>query len=339
MAQSLSLLFSLVSIVVVAPDAPDAELRVVESCEKALGDGACVPSTASGDGGYHAEVALAGDTLRVVLRGAVGQELVRELSFSPDDREEQRWIAAGLLVAAMIAALPEQSTTEPHQSESSGVDRVGDGTSTPARRRKTGTPPPHPSASTPQPSRSESVPPAGVPEASTEPVPGFALGFGLLARTARPKREQEFGAQLRGTRFLADRFGLTLACGAAHSLDGEPSRTALFLSAGPTLRLQRPTPMTGLWLDVAATGEWLRVAPGGGAAPTVRWVPRWGGRVELRFEIGTPAESLWVSLGGSLLTPRVTVRLDGQETWESSPWMLGLSVGGGFYGFSPGPAK
>ncbi|HEY6725295.1 MAG TPA: hypothetical protein VI197_14770 [Polyangiaceae bacterium] len=90
-------------------DTPDALIeRVVDSCNQALGEPRCRAAPASGEAStLYALVSWEGVELAISLRQgtATGVEVdSRHVAFSDSDVPEDRYIAAGLMVAALAAA-------------------------------------------------------------------------------------------------------------------------------------------------------------------------------------------------------------------------------------------
>lgn len=91
------------------PDDTRAEnvARAVASCDAVLGDGACRPSAEALDAPWLATVTWQEGRLNVTLREAAHPDDVlveRALEFSQGDSADERWSAAGLMVAALMAA-------------------------------------------------------------------------------------------------------------------------------------------------------------------------------------------------------------------------------------------
>jgi hypothetical protein len=113
-------MFALIAVAVeLPPDTSDeAAARVIESCQAALGPNECTLAKDGTDAEWHAAVTWEGMRLRVTLEQSQmrGTEVARrELEFSPSDSEEQRWVAAGLMVAALTAA--QSKPEEPKEDE------------------------------------------------------------------------------------------------------------------------------------------------------------------------------------------------------------------------------
>jgi hypothetical protein len=103
----------------------EAAARVVESCQAALGPDQCALATGDRRAKWRAIVDWQGMRLVVTLEHTQtrGTPVARrEITFSPSDSEEQRWVAAGLMVAAVTAAQsepegPQQPPEEPQTRE------------------------------------------------------------------------------------------------------------------------------------------------------------------------------------------------------------------------------
>jgi hypothetical protein len=111
-------IFALAVAIQLPPEVSDrTAARVIENCQAALGPGQCSLERDGLDAEWHATVRWNGMQLLVALEhdSARGTEVARRrVVFSPDDSDEQRWVAAGLIVAALTAA---QSKSEEAQEE------------------------------------------------------------------------------------------------------------------------------------------------------------------------------------------------------------------------------
>jgi hypothetical protein len=114
----LLLSFLLLALPRVAIQSPETGLehamdRALASCRAAIGD-RCVAASDEAEVDYRATIVLRDTVLVVTLRRTGGQTVgSRELEFSPSDTEDQRWVAAGLIVAALTAEQPEAPAPEP----------------------------------------------------------------------------------------------------------------------------------------------------------------------------------------------------------------------------------
>lgn len=149
--------------------------KVVESCNQALGGPRCQAANAAGETTLYARVAWDGNELAISLRrgAADGDEVdSRHVAFSDTDDPEDRYIAAGLMVAALAAA---QVTEAPQ-------------------------PPPEEAAPAPPPEPPPPPPPAPLPEPVVVPAATpLHLGLDLAAEAGQGLEGQapKWGGSLR----------------------------------------------------------------------------------------------------------------------------------------------
>ncbi len=289
-----------------------AGAQVVESCSRALGEGRCVlwgPTTRTP---LVARLRWDGEVLLVELH-AEESEVPRaqsSLKFSEADDETQRWVAAGLLVAALTVAetLPDAS-------------RENDASST---ATPTASPPPQPVVVVaPAPAGAEEADDGAVAsEVQASTVLG-RLDLGVVAGQGMNGGEARLGGTLRGWVTSTDARVAFTASGrfaSATSLNGAARAEWLGGSVG-----------LGICLTECASHAWLAVVGEGVIEHTEVEVERnerteragaWrgGGRLGLVGALRlTRLFGFWVGADATLLEPEVVVRVQSQPVDRESP--------------------
>ncbi len=294
--------------------APDTVARVVESCNEALGGPRCQTATGEMQGAtLYAIVRWEGTELKISLRrgGPNGVEVDRrKVFFSAEDAPRDRFIAAGLMVAALTAA---QST-----ASSNSTDTDSEPPETPPETSKT------PEAAT---TRVVAVPtPVRLDQYASAHAPHW--GFDLEAQTGPGLRGQplRWGGSLAFWWLAhAPRLGLVTTLTYLHA----DNPVALdWASAGAGLRA-RLTPfrnVVGVELSTQAVVE--RVGASATRLGKDQSVHLWrpGGSLETLLVVNPGGFlQLFVSARGILMTRGFSLRVGG-ETVGSEP-RLGFTGG------------
>ncbi len=302
------LLASVTVAVAVPPDVAEAaSARVVASCESVLGAGECVAAGAGAETIWIAEVVWDGHRLTVTLRRPDVKEFTARtaLDFSPQDGEDERWVASGLMVAALAAAQPRSVPESPPEV----VTASSDPGSSPLL-----TPEPEPALPLPR----------EAPGARAMLDAGGVMGPGLDAVPLR------WGVQCRGGIWWGRRgFGVVGGVRSAW-LSGAPALRWVDGSAGVAFRPSGAR-VTSVLLDLSAAAvvqtleahatqdgttrgaRSSRAGARGGATASVRVAPRLG---------------LWIGGDLTLLQPAVEVRLNSEKVGTESParWAIGSGL-------------
>lgn len=282
----------------------EAETRVVRSCAAALGSDSCLPHGGVDPTIWSAKVRFSTSDVEVTLsRDATS--VIRRLPFSEADNDEQRLVAAGLLVAAMTASAQLSKENEEEDRETlQDEDRA--------------TQPP------PEPTSPELAPEVPKPHH----LPHATLDLSVLAAPVFAWDRLGLGGTLSVTWWGHARVGPLIQLGGLHSLETNPRGLALNGSAGLSIDLLG-TRATVRWLLLpVAVVEALRVdrvdgsdgvetaVRAGGRLGTM-WVPRLHGRGLVPH----------AGLDFSLLTPEVEVRRDGETLGKALVARAGIFAG------------
>jgi hypothetical protein len=304
----------------------EARAKVVESCRRALGDGRCVLAP-SGEPAppYLARLHWEGESLGVSLIVAGGDAPLAEssLHFSEADDEKQRWVAAGLLVAALTVA-------EAEAPETSNVDA-------PAEK-----PAPVPAQNAaPAPKAAEPVPPVAPPSDASEESPANAprhapvqLDLGAFGGPGLDGGSPRIGATLRGWLAPAEsRWALTLGARGARGTAAYAETAAVAVWTGGSLGLGVCVAVCSAGGSLVASGEAvverteLQLERAGVVDREAVW--RSGARLGLTGAVRLlPALGLWASGDATLLRPEVAVRVDSTPTDQDSSirWTAGAGL-------------
>lgn len=276
-----------------------AEMRVIASCEAALGEGQC--TGAAPQAPWQATVRFSESDVEVVL--TQGDDTVtRRLPFSRGDNDEQRLVAAGLLVAAMTASAQLSSRREP-------------------------VPPPSKPSQDPPPS-----PPAPSPPAPSQLrwSPYGTLDLGARLSPLITWDNPALGASLHGAYWFHERWGATVGVSASQSLLSDPRARAGEASVGVSLNLLEPEGSVAWILRGQSVTEALvvdRVPGAEGSAMALRT----GGSLALLLTGSHRAKASalvpFLGIETTLLGPRVEITRDGEPLTDALFVRAGLSVG------------
>ncbi len=301
----------------------EARTKVVESCSRALGDGRCVLSP-SGEATppYVARLHWEGESLGVSLIIAGGAAPLAEssLHFSEADDDTQRWVAAGLLVAALTVA--EAEAPEPN------VD-------TPAEE-----PSPKPVQSAAPPAQTAAPAPPVAPlgdaseEASTRSRAPVQFDLGAFGGPGLDGGSPRIGATLRGWLAPAEsHLALTLGVRGSRGTAAYADANAVAVWMGGSLGLGVCVSMCCEGASLVASSEAvverteLELQRSGLTDRQTVW--RSGARLGLSGAVRLlPALGLWASGDATLLTPEIAVRVDSTPTDQESSirWTAGAGL-------------
>ena len=270
--------------------------QVVDSCNEALGAKRCEAAQAGRRNSALLAVVRFGDAtvdIRLFRVAPVRTELERRsVAFSEDDARGDRYIAAGLMVAALTAAQPEP---------------------TPVPEPQAGPPaPPRPS---PPPSPAEASNPTGLDA-------GFEIGQGLDSH--HPK----YGGSLRAW-WIAHGPRLGVTGGASYLYAA--NRAELTWTSASLGIIGRATPWRSLVsVEVSAEGMFQRVVAAAELAGTRESasVGRGGGRFgsKVAFEFGRWVHP-WLGWEMSLLRRGLKVTLEDERIGAEGALRFGMALG------------
>lgn len=327
-------------LVVIEPPASfgaDVGERIVESCNRALGEGRCelgveptpeplpepapdgtlqptpAPSVPASPGAskapFRARLRWDGSTLQVELSANGTPSPIAEstVRFSASDDEKQRWVAAGLLVASLVAAQAPESAP-------------------PAA--------PAPEPEPPPPAPPPPAPPSVTDEVRDEKPARLRVDLGALIAPGLDEGPLRKGLALRAA-FLPPRltFGPTVSLRAAHApadaLGAELDSATLSLGlVGALTPVEAP-----LSLEVSAEGTaeraLVRVSRAGATEEKDAW--RFGARLGLTAAAKiSDVAGIWVGADVTGQRPELVVRIDskaaGTETWLRWAALAGLRL-------------
>jgi hypothetical protein len=306
----------------------DARAKVVESCSRALGEGRCVlASSGEANPPYLARLHWEGESLGVslVVVGAEAPLAESSLHFSEADDETQRWVAAGLLVAALTVA--EAEALEPNAD-------------TPPEK-----PPPKPvQSAAPPPKAAAPAPPVTLPSDSSEDAGTDArnhapvqLDLGAFGGPGLDGGSPRIGATLRGWLAPAkSHLALTLGVRGARGTATYADTAAVAVWMGGSLGLGVCVPVCSKGSSLVASSEAvverteLQLERSGVTDRQAVW--RSGARLGLTGAIRLlPALGIWASGDATLLTPQVAVRVDSTRADQESSIRWTAGVGLRFY--------
>ncbi len=238
-----------------------------------------------------------------------GVTLERELAFTEADGVEQRWVASGLLVAAMIAAVPrkEEPVEEPPVAEPK-VPEPPVEAKAPALAERATTPPPEP------------------PKADSRRF-AYAMDVGLLGTQALSWGQWCAGAELRQTILGSSGWGVAGMVRGANAVDAEPSLLLLGVGIGPMVRLTPTGRPFEWWVALEGVAEIVEIAPGDGSEPGARSAYRFGLGVDTRLSLGSGDLVPWLGVSAALKAPEIVVRVNGDDVGETDPWSVAFLLG------------
>jgi len=300
------LLLGLATVAIELPPDPDERrsARVVESCESVLGEGECVDARVGTPAKWVATVVWDAHRLTITLRrsdAATGAFVARtQLDFSPQDEDEQRWVASGLMVAALAAAQPRSVAPAPE-------------------------PAPEPE---PAPAPEPAPEPEPEPPAPSRPSTFVAsLDLGGLAGVALDRGAPRSGGQGR-LALLWGRPSVGVVGGVRGAWrGGEPTVRWLDGSLGFAVR------PTGRGFELDLSGEAVVQSAQARASQdgttSARSSLRSGGRAGVTMSVRlAPAVGLWIGGDVTVLRPELEIRLNGETVGREPParWAVGSGV-------------
>jgi hypothetical protein len=280
--------------------------QVVDSCNQALGSPRCHPALdPGGDTALYALVLWDGNELTISLRRKApnGVEIdSRHVAFSDADDPRDRYIAAGLMVAALTAAQPNEPTPAP----------------TPA-----------PAPETPKaPLATPASAPATVPaEQSSAPL-HLGLYVGAEAGQGLTGQSPKWGGGLR-LWWLAHepRLGVTASASLLGAKDSVSLRWTT-LCLGFTARLTPWESLFGVDVVTDATAQHTRASATLGAETDSAELWRFGGRFGALVSLDTGSwVQPYVGVSLTLLERGVEVTLEQEAQGSESLLTLGGSLG------------
>jgi hypothetical protein len=279
--------------------------RVVDSCNAALGARRCEALRPTGnDTTLLAVVRFQGAALEIRLfrgEGVRTEVERRSVAFSEDDAAPDRYIAAGLMVAALTAAQPEAPPE----------------------------PPPEPSAAPPEPPPAVSTPPSeSLPERreASGPHLGFDLGFQM--GQGLDSRNPKLGGVFQSW-WLAESPRLGASVSLAYLYAGQPVElTWACVGLGLTGRVTDWTAPVSVEVSTEALLQKATAAAERAGIRRSEDVLRWGGRLssKLAFPLGGPIQP-WLGWEVTLLRPSFEVRLEDEHLGTEGPLRFGLALG------------
>lgn len=298
-------------LVAIAVEGGDGEtaVRVLESCQAALGPAAC--SAADGPGAasepISATVTIEDASLRVSIEADSGGA-VRQLQFSPEDSAEQRAVAAGLLVAALAADLERTAAARTAEA---------------------------PSVRPPPPPPSPPIVPAPEPPPRTESrTRQWLLDVGAFASAPAGALAPHLGGQAQGGYFASSHFALFLGARADTALPGGLDASRLGLSLGLGMELLPQARRLSWLVQLDARIEELRLG-GGLSEPLQASVLRGGGALSSRFGFPTRGAGFYLGLEGALIGPAVDVYVGTEPRGQVPLLSFSLLLGGRLASFRP----
>jgi len=283
--------------------------HVVSGCQAALGKAGCLAASA-----VEAEAEALSATV-TVEEGAVlvqvqvedGDRAERRLEFEPEDSDEQRAIAAGLLVAALAADLERAAAARAAEEP-------------PVRPP----PPPEPAPVAPPPP----------PRAHEQRGRLWLLDVGAFATAPMGALAVHLGGQAQVGYFPSSRFAFFFGARGDTALPGglDASRLGLSLGVGVEL-LPRARGLSVLGI-VDGRIEELRLG-GGLSEPLQASVLRGGGAVSARLGFPTLGAGFYTGLEAAVIGPAVEVYVGTEPAGQVPLLSFSLLLGGRLASFRP----
>ncbi len=271
-----------------SPAGPDPTERVLSSCQTVLGPSGCVTAR-SGSTDLQARVSFDTASVVVLVEREADEPIERRLDFVPGDGPEQRYVAAGLLVAALAASLPAKEPRAPIAGVHLGLSSF------------------------------EVVVPA---------LGSWSLDLGFRAVPVWQLRDWAVGGEARTTFFPGDgHWGVT--SGARILVSESAPGEGLWLDGGlgATFRLLPTASAVDWWLTAEGVVATTQVTVVDGQAQTSQTGTRGGGRVGTRLAWGKDRFRPWLGADLALLGPPVLVRVAGEDVAQTPELELGLCLG------------
>lgn len=276
--------------------------RVVSSCQTALGEEQCALAAPGLSPEWTADVRALPDGVEVTL---IGDHLsrTRTLSFAPVDSEEQRCVAAGLLVAAMTAAARLDTLAEVPASSSPSAVKAPVG---------------------PRPERKREV--------SRSQMPAFSIDLGGAAITMLRHDDLGMAASGRGTLwpFLRGRsvaVGISGYVSAGESL-GQTSLEVRLLEGGAGLSLYVLPPKLPVGLRVHGEAlfsrTWVSKVP---QATGTQAANQGGGAARALVVFGRSDLLPWLGVRAALSLPPLEIQREGMSLIEAPLSRFSLGIG------------
>ena len=314
---------STVAIDLPAETEPEATTRVVDSCNAALGAQRCEAALPNGNGTtLLAVVRMQGAVLDVQLfqQDAAHTELEqRSIEFSEADTATDRYIAAGLMVAALTAAQPESSSSEPEQEPEHGL-----GPKPELERQQE----PEPElGATPQ-LEPEPNAIASQTEASSAPPIHVGLDAALQLGQGLHISHPRWGGML-GLWWMAHspRIGVS---GMANYLVASDQVQLTWISGsfGLVTRLTEWNSAVNAMVSAEAMMQRASAAAERDGARESASLLRWGGRLGARvgLDLGSMVQP-WIGLDTTLLSPAFKVSLGGEQVGAAASLRFGVVLG------------
>lgn len=309
-------LSTLVAVSVTTPREEPAQSPVVDSCNTALGEGSCMPQDPAEPAEGAPLTALleySGDSLRVELLDGRRVVAVRELSFAEADSPKQRYVAGGLLVAAMTASqLAKRARSSASATEAAAKEEERE------EQQKSATDAASSSPTAIRPPRVSSAPPRPAP---------WTLDVGVLGSPALSWSQWRMGGLVRAG-YRWSELGWLLTIQGSHSVAVDPKSGWLSVGAGPVWYGGPWRSNWSIWLGAEGVGETVWVTLRETDQQRAAW------RVGGRFTAGAswPASEVapWIALQATALAPELVVRLDGGQAKDVPVVSVGLALGARF---------
>lgn len=279
-------------------------LTALSSCEAVLGEGAC-QAEATEEPLFLAEMSWQEQWLLVRLRRA-GDETTwlveRRLEFSENDQPKQRWVAAGLLIAALTAAEHHKLSLEKPE--------------VPAE--------PELEPEPPAPVLAETV--LAVPPLAVRPSP-FRLDGGVRLGPGPGEPSLRLGGLLRFSWFPRT-WGLTLATNTELSVATPAEILWVSGAAGAGVRLTQPEASWDLRLLGEGVLQWVQVGARQGPAREQSQLTRGGARLALdsSWATGGPLHP-WLNLEASYLLPSWDLQVASRPVLAEESFQVSINLG------------
>lgn len=283
---------------------PQIVARVVDSCNAALGSRRCEAAQPTGnDTTLLAVVRFQGAALDIRLfrgRGVRTEVERRSVAFSEEDAAPDRYIAAGLMVAALTAAQPQSPEKAP------------------AEVPPPESPPPPPPEPEPEP----------VQSAPGAPAPHLGIDLAFLMGQGLDSRHPKLGGGLQPW-WLADspRIGASVSISYLYS-SGPVQLTWVSAGLGVAGRITDWSAPVSVEISTEAMVQQASAAAERDGIRRSENLLRWGGRLgsKIAFPLGGPIEP-YLGWEVTLLRPSFEVRLEDERIGSEGPLRFGLALG------------